>query len=248
MHQSNKQNMSSYGLSQAFRPLARQSLRGNIVQHIRRLIQEGVYDVGDRLPSIAEMARVFGVGSSAVREAIATLQGTGELEVRHGSGVFVTPAPSSAEVRPSVPEANGAVQLLCSVLRARIPLELQAVELAAVNAPAAEIRRLRAILEAAEAFGDDEQAQRAARARFHTHIARISGKRVIYELLSVFHALAVDETGVSPAGVESPELQREEHLQILLALEARDAPLAVEKMRRHLARIEAALLAYAHSH
>ena len=74
----------------ALGPVARESLVDRLADQIRSSITAGTYSLGDRLPTIMDMARQFGVGHPTVREALKKLEATGIVEIRHGSGVYVT--------------------------------------------------------------------------------------------------------------------------------------------------------------
>src|SRR5919202_321559 len=78
------------GMSDAFAPVSKQSLTDRLARQIRGLIQRGDYRQGDRLPPIMEMARRFRVGHPTIREALKKLEAIGVVEIRHGSGVYVS--------------------------------------------------------------------------------------------------------------------------------------------------------------
>src|SRR6267142_1607549 len=112
-------------MKNAFAPLERQSLSDRLARQIRGSIQGGDFQRGDRLPPIMEMARRFGVGHPTIREALKKLETMGFVEIRHGSGVYVT---RSEEVLVlASPDYSGRVtkKLLLDLVRARIPLEMQ---------------------------------------------------------------------------------------------------------------------------
>ena len=77
-------------MKHGFEPVLRQSLADRLARRIRGMIQNGSYREGDRLPPIMEMARQFGVGHPTVREALKKLETVGVVEIRHGSGVYVS--------------------------------------------------------------------------------------------------------------------------------------------------------------
>lgn len=58
---------------------------------LRRKIVKGVYDSGDRLPSVAEMQRVHRVSLSTVNHAYSLLESEGLIVREHGRGTFVAP-------------------------------------------------------------------------------------------------------------------------------------------------------------
>jgi len=53
------------------------------------MIRSKIYKYGERLPSEPELARMFGVSRSTVREAVRALAQDGVVIVRHGLGTFV---------------------------------------------------------------------------------------------------------------------------------------------------------------
>src|SRR4051812_44111010 len=69
--------------------VVKESLPDRLARQIRGWIERGDGQAGERLPSIVEMARRFGVGQPTIREALRTLEAMGVIEIRHGSGVFV---------------------------------------------------------------------------------------------------------------------------------------------------------------
>jgi DNA-binding FadR family transcriptional regulator len=74
----------------AFAPVIRRSLPVMLARRISESIRAGDYRAGDRLPSIAEMARRFHVSAPTVREAIKMLEGRRLVELRQGSGIYVS--------------------------------------------------------------------------------------------------------------------------------------------------------------
>jgi len=60
-----------------------------VMDRIKGLIASGMYQVNDRIPTESELAEMFGVGRSSVREAIKIFQHLGVLEARVPKGTFV---------------------------------------------------------------------------------------------------------------------------------------------------------------
>jgi len=75
--------------TEAFAPVIRRSLPVLLARRISDSIRAGDCRAGDRLPSIAEMARRFHVSAPTVREAIKMLEARRLVELRQGLGVFV---------------------------------------------------------------------------------------------------------------------------------------------------------------
>src|SRR5919204_923013 len=125
---------SGEGMSDAFRPVVKQNLADRLARRIRKLIQESEYREGDRLPSIMEMARSFGVGHPTLREALKKLETMGVVEIRHGSGVYVTRNHDVLVVAAGDYSGTVTKKLLIDLIQARTPLEIHSVMHAARNA------------------------------------------------------------------------------------------------------------------
>src|ERR1700753_995825 len=69
--------------------LVRVSMTAQAVDYLRKQVSDGVWVIGTRIPTEAELADRLGVARNTVREAVKALTHTGVLEVRHGSGTFV---------------------------------------------------------------------------------------------------------------------------------------------------------------
>jgi GntR family transcriptional repressor for pyruvate dehydrogenase complex len=76
-----------------FSPIRRERLTDNLADRILDVIRDGALRAGDRLPTIARMARVFRVGAPTVRQALTKLETLEVVEVRHGLGVYVRDCP-----------------------------------------------------------------------------------------------------------------------------------------------------------
>lgn len=89
--------------------------------------------IGDKLPVEKELAEIFGVGRSTLREAVKILVFSNVLEVKQGSGTFVK---------------NGSIGdfSLGDLLRVRSMIESEAVVLAAAHQTDKEMLHLKEVL------------------------------------------------------------------------------------------------------
>src|SRR5512143_2332958 len=73
-----------------FAPIAPREPAHQACEHaLRRAILRGELAAGDRLPPERELASQFGVSRLTLRAALATLDASGLISVRHGSGYVV---------------------------------------------------------------------------------------------------------------------------------------------------------------
>jgi GntR family transcriptional regulator, phosphonate transport system regulatory protein len=64
-----------------------------IADELRRNLEESVYQIGDQLPTEAELSARFGVNRHTLRRAIEVLRHEGLVRVDRGRGMFVAAAP-----------------------------------------------------------------------------------------------------------------------------------------------------------
>lgn len=64
-----------------------------LMDSIKKKIQDGELKVGDRLPSEREMSEQYGINRMTVRNALKKLQTAGILEAKRGSGNYVAKVP-----------------------------------------------------------------------------------------------------------------------------------------------------------
>lgn len=221
-------------MKDAFGPVLKQSLSDSLAQRIRGMIQRGDYTQGDRLPPIMEMARRFGVGHPTIREALKKLETMGIVEIRHGSGVYVTR--SDDVLLLASPGYSGTVtkKLLLDLIHTRVPLEMHSVSEAIKNATLEDLVELRRTLTTAGQNLGNDDVLNEVNMSFHRQIARASGNTVLTQLLDVLHDLFTEEQRLILGIFGSRERDHQEHLGILEALELRNEKLAVERMRMHL--------------
>lgn len=80
-------------------PLGRVLYR-EIAEQIETAIMRGEWASGQKLPSLAELARHFSVSKAVMREACSLLMGAGLLEIRHGDGIYVQQLSLDTILRP----------------------------------------------------------------------------------------------------------------------------------------------------
>ena len=60
-----------------------------IAEILERKIQDGEWQIGQKIPGELELAKEYHVGRSTVRETLNILQQKGIIDKRHGSGTYV---------------------------------------------------------------------------------------------------------------------------------------------------------------
>jgi len=197
-----------------------------IANHVVEAILSGRIAPGQRLGE-QELADVFGVSRTLVREAMARLSARGMVEVSSRRGWFV--------VQPSRADAAEAFS-------ARIAVETGMLGALAKPLPRAKLARLKAHYKAEQAAikGTDAGKRSYLLGDFHVCLAEcVSGPL----LADILRDLTARTTLVATLFQSSPDaaLSCSEHVAIVAALEQGDAAHAAELMRAHIGAVAAAL-------
>ncbi len=211
-----------------------QRLYRRIAEQIARLIRRGEYKPGARLPPERDLARLLEVSRPSVREALIALEVEGYVEVRVGSGVYVTHQRPAARGVDPLPADSGPFELIA----ARRLLESECAALAARQASPAQVRRMKAALSAMERDRRRAVMPLDNDRRFHLEIAEGSGNSA---LALAVRTLWDQRTGPLFLRLErhfdTPDLWEAaiaEHNAVMSAIEIHDASAARAAMRRHM--------------
>jgi GntR family transcriptional repressor for pyruvate dehydrogenase complex len=142
----------------AFRPVTDSRAHERVVDQITFAIRSGAYAVGERLPSVSDMANAMKVSKPTVGAAVSALAKRGVLEARRGVNGGVT------VIDDNIPTtllqlANGRSEAsLRELLEARRPVEMEIARLAAQRADASDVASMEESIAklAAHVSGDGE--------------------------------------------------------------------------------------------
>lgn len=198
----------------------------HIVASITRAIVEQRLAPGAKLAE-QRLADQYGVSRTLVRQALFQLSQRHLVRMEPARGAFVA--------APSVEEA-------LEVFAVRRMLEAGMAREFVHRARAEDLVALREQVEREETIMDHGEASARAvlHGDFHLCMAQRLGNQVLVNLLSDLLARC---TLVALKARAKPQaaLSHEDHAAILQALEARDEPLAVQRLEQHLRSVEAAL-------
>jgi GntR family transcriptional repressor for pyruvate dehydrogenase complex len=224
-----------------FKPVKKTRVYEEIVVKVKHMIEKGRLNSGDQLPSERELAEVFNVSRSSVREALRSLETQGYLESRQGDGTYIARQPLESLVNPLATviftEKDGQIELF----EMRRLIEPQLAFLAAERATPEEIVMLGKALELQEnAFAQGESGTEVDKA-FHYILAKAAKNKVLLRIIdNIMDLLA--ETRDKYLQVEGrPERSLARHREILSAIKSGDKELAARVMQEHLEDIEVIL-------
>lgn len=205
-----------------------------VAERIQQLIKDDHIAAGARLPAERELSAKLNVSRASLREALIALELGGAIEVRGGSGVYVS------ELRAAdaaLPEAGPGP---FEVLSARRLIE---AEIAAIAARVATDSAIDAILKAVQEM-EESHANKAsnehADRNFHLAIARATGNSALVGSLSYLWDQRGHLWHRLKEHFQTEELRQEtlkDHRHIFEAIASHDAAAAKKAMRAHLERV-----------
>ena len=218
-----------------------------VAQDLAGKIAAGDPPVGRRLPSERDLAQAYAVSRPTIREAIIALELDGLVEVRLGSGVYVT---------ARLPQGGEAGEMDVGpfeLLEARRAIEGEGAALAAAlitDEQLDEAQRLVAEMQAENAR--DVVMSEDADRRFHLLIATatqnsamVNAVQMLWDARARSPQTKLLSAKAQAAGV-TPRI--DEHAAILEALRQRSPEAARAAMREHLTRVLDSLLAATEVH
>ncbi len=205
-----------------------------VADRIQQLIRDDRIQPGERLPSERDLAIKLSVSRASLREALIALELGGVIEVRGGSGVYVSEQPDADAAAPEV--GPGPFE----VLSARRLIESEVAAIAARVATDGAIDAiLKAVLEMERHHADYASNEQADR-NFHLAIARATGNSALVGAMEYLW----DQRGrlwhKLKEHFQTEELRQEtltDHRRILEAIAAHDPAEARRAMRAHLERV-----------
>jgi GntR family transcriptional repressor for pyruvate dehydrogenase complex len=120
--------------------IKRSTLTEGVINRIKDMIANHSFTAGEKLPAERELAQMFGVGRSSVREALQALQMFGVLERRQGKGTFLDSAALQLLQRMDASVENYS---LMELAEARRIIEVQTAVLSARNANTEDIKAMK---------------------------------------------------------------------------------------------------------
>jgi len=210
-----------------------------VAEHVKRLIEQGLLLPGDKLPSMIDLAKEFGVSRATVREAFSSLVGMGLIDLRHGEGTFVR----RVDVQTMITEPmNAAILLgmgdLQALLDVRRLLEAGSAQWACERRTAQHLDLLAAAVAAMDPAVERGLEDRVgADLQFHLALAEAAGNDVLRNLLNVLGE-AVRSVLRTTWEAQPIDVLYAEHRAILDAVRAQDAARAVQLVDVHLRQSE----------
>ena len=200
-------------------------------------IKNGVYQVGQELPSERALMEEFGVGRPAVRESMAKLARIGVLEIKHGMRSKVR----SVTIAPLLNEMDSAVKMSLltrdgqrHLQQLRLLFETAVVRAIAKTVTDEQLKAIEGLQHRSELAIGDVAKFADMDVLFHRALGEAAGNPFITGIFDAFGKWLLDQRLTNFTNPKRPRVALEAHGRILEALKARDPDKAEKAVLAHL--------------
>ncbi len=223
------------------------SLPDKISERILDLIRSRELKPGDKLPPERDLADIMNVGRSSIRESIRSLAAMNVLEMRQGSGTYVSSLEPEllVEKLELVFSVNDSTFL--DVIQARKTLEPQLALLAAQRINETQLQTIAKIMDQTRKcvattpldFPTHDVA-------FHVAIAEAAGNATLLNFVRAITRLSLASSRRTATDIDAIRAAFEQHEVVYKAIREREPEQARDFMTYHLIDVEAKMVSLLH--
>ncbi|AUG00481.1 MULTISPECIES: FadR/GntR family transcriptional regulator [Pseudomonas] len=166
-------------------PLIKRSLVDQALEQLRQRINDGVWSIGQRLPTEPELAAELGISRNTVREAMRVLAFSGLVEIRQGDGSYLRAVVDPLDTLKALSQ--------CSLEQARETrqiIETEAIGLAALRRTDQDLLALReALALSGDHYHGDLESYIACDLVFHGRLVDAAHNPTLSELYRYFSSV-----------------------------------------------------------
>ncbi len=224
-----------------FRVIARSTLPEEIAARLLALIRARELRPGDKLPPERTLASMMEVSRPVLREALRALALMKVVDIRQGSGTYVTSLEPTQLVSHLEFAFSTDTVALAQLLEARRVVEVGNVRLAAERIRDEQLASLESILADLRRVVDDPAVFSDLDIAFHDTVCAAAGNFLLGQFMAIINTLAKVSRERTGSMREVRQATLAAHARILAALQARDPEAATHAMQEHLDHVERAL-------
>lgn len=215
-----------------FEKLDKKLLGVQIEDELMNFILQEPVEVGQKIPNEFNLAEMFGVGRSTIREAVKSLVSKGILEVKRGSGTYVISTNSLNDDPLGLSKLQNKYKLALELFDVRLMLEPEIASLTAKYASEEELKQIKKLCDETEQLYINGKNHIPKDIEFHTCIAKGSKNRVIETLIPIINTAVMTFADMTHRALMKETI--ETHRAIVNALLDRDHMGAKCAMVMHL--------------
>ena len=156
----------------------RYSLSKQVADQLEKMIEDGTYAVGEKIPTEPELTEMFSVSRNTLREAVQSLTSAGILVVKQGDGTYVR---SNNRFHARMSMEYDQVSL-ADILEARNVLEISIAALASQRRTEEDLQKIGEALILRQKQDGAEKENTKADMQFHLEVSRACHNQILMDL------------------------------------------------------------------
>lgn len=208
-------------------------LSEKVAQNIRQMIIDKNLEPGDKLQNELDLTKDLNVSRSTVREAIKILVSTNVLQVRRGTGTFVSANPGISKDPFGITFIEEK-DLLSHFFEVRLIVEPQMAEIAAIRGTEEEISLIRKAYEHVRNAITSGLDHTEADIEFHNQIAKSTHNPILQRIVPIINDGIIGGYAKTKDIPEAAGTVLIQHRNIMHAIERRDFEMAKKYMHEHI--------------
>jgi GntR family transcriptional regulator, transcriptional repressor for pyruvate dehydrogenase complex len=213
-----------------------------IVGQVKHAVLHGSLEIGDKLPPETELARIFGMSRSAVREAVRILELSGLVIIKKGNqgGCLIQDGSSNRKLIDYFSDHWRLGNItLAHITEARYRLESMVIDIVARKITKGDLKKLRKSVHKAERlYGAGKENDKIyENCYFHILLARITKNTILIDTLTaILELLSYMLVRMKP-NQRITQMTFKAHREIVRLLEMGAAEMAKQVNRAHIERV-----------
>jgi len=204
-----------------------------VAQKVKTMITQRDLRPGDRLPTEKELTVTFGVSRSTLREAMKVLRAENVVEIRQGSGTYVSPNTGIGEDALGL-RFTDQKNLIKNLYETRMLIEPHITSLAAQRATKQDIENLERLVQEMNMIEKNSSMTAEMDVQFHTAIAECTHNEVLIRVVPIINESIRRCYAETHDNQESFRRAKRSHREIFKAIARRDFEAAKFLAHRHL--------------
>ncbi|WP_314314982.1 FadR/GntR family transcriptional regulator [uncultured Acinetobacter sp.] len=217
--------------------IRRESVRRQVSEKLIQMIQSGLLQVGDDLPSERELAALFEISRESVRAALQTLAAKGLVEIHHGMKTKIVSRELNNPTKLDTLEL-WSEHTMKHVNEAREQVEAIIIQNAAHLISSQDLNKLQRLLDGQKKLFDDPVRFQVSDRLFHTIIYQAGKNPILAEFAAELYSYALEFRRQALKRDGAIEQSYHDHCRVLAALKNRDPIAAQQAMMSHINKVK----------
>jgi len=221
----------------SIKPIKKKNFFEEVTEQIIKLVKEGKFEPGEKLPGEVKLSESFSVSRNSIRESLKALELTGVLNSWPGKGTFVSKSALLNIRNMELIELIKEKSTFKELMDVRLLIEPELAAMAAKNATKEDIERLYEVVKEGKDALKAKEYIITIGMKFHSLIYEISGNKILANFInSITDYLIAQREVIMMKHLSSYiiEVEMDEHIAMLECIKKGNSEKVKQLMYEHI--------------